>query len=138
MLGKRRQELSDLSERAVILAHNLTPSETANLKKEFVLGFATEVGGPTSHTAILAGALELPAVVGVGDFLSEVNSGDIIIIDGDRGEVIVNPVESVLAERREAQKKSDANYAALECERSAEPITADAFLQQRLREIKLL
>ncbi len=125
LLGKRRQELSDLSEPAIILAHNLTPSETANLKKEFVLGFATEVGGPTSHTAILAGALELPAVVGVGDFLSEINSGDIVIIDGDRGEVIVNPVESVIAERREAQKKSDANYAALECERTAEPITAD-------------
>lgn len=136
LLGKQRQALSDLTERAVILAHNLTPSETANLKKEFALGFATEVGGPTSHTAILAGALELPAVVGVGDFLSEVNNGDIVIIDGDRGEVIVNPVESVIAERREAQKKSDANYAALECERGAESITADGERIQLLGNIE--
>lgn len=136
LLGGRRQELSDLNEQSVILAHNLTPSETANLKKECVLGFATEVGGPTSHTAILAGALELPAVVGVGDFLSEVNPGDIVIIDGDRGEVIVNPVESVIAERREAQKKSDANYAALEGERAAEPITADGERIQLLGNIE--
>ncbi len=136
LLGKRRQELSDLTEKSVILAHNLTPSETANLKKELVLGFATEVGGPTSHTAILAGALELPAVVGVGDFLSEVNSGDIIIIDGDRGEVIINPVESVIAERQEAQRKSNANYAALECERTAEPITADGERIQLLGNIE--
>ncbi len=136
LLGKRRQELSDLAESVIILAHNLTPSETANLKKEFVLGFATEVGGPTSHTAILAGALELPAVVGVGDFLSEVNNGDIVIIDGDRGEVIVNPVESVIAERREAQKKSDANYAALEVDRTAEPITADGERIQLLGNIE--
>jgi len=136
LLGKQRQELSNLTESVVVVAHNLTPSETANLKKEFVLGFATEVGGPTSHTAILAGALELPAVVGVGDFLSEVNSGDIIIIDGDRGEVIINPVESVIAERREAQKKSNANYAALETERTAEPITADGVRIQMLGNIE--
>jgi phosphotransferase system enzyme I (PtsI) len=125
LLGKQRHEMSDLTEPVLILAHNLTPSETANLKREFVRGFVTEVGGPTSHTAILAGALELPAVVGVGEFLSDVNAGDLVIIDGDRGEVIINPVESVIAERREAQKKSATAYAALERERTAEPITAD-------------
>ena len=136
LLGKQRQEMTDLTNPVLILAHNLTPSETANLKREFVLGFATEVGGPTSHTAILAGALELPAVVGVGDFLSEVTSGDIVIIDGDRGEVIINPVESVIAERREAQKKNESNYAALETERTAEPITADGERIQLLGNIE--
>ncbi len=125
LLGKQRQELSDMAEPVVILARNLTPSETANLKKEFVLGFATEVGGPTSHTAILASALELPAVVGVGDFLSEVNAGDIVIIDGYRGEVIINPVESVMAERRDDQLQSESSYAAFESERTAEPVTLD-------------
>ncbi|MFM9962494.1 MAG: phosphoenolpyruvate--protein phosphotransferase [Planctomycetaceae bacterium] len=136
LLGKQRQEMSDLTEPVVILAHNLTPSETANLQREFVLGFATEVGGPTSHTAILAGALELPAVVGVGDFLSEVTSGDIVIIDGDRGEIIINPVESVIAERQEAQKKQASNYAALETERAAESITADGETIQLLGNIE--
>lgn len=136
LLGKRRQELTDLTEPVVILARNLTPSETASLKKEFVLGFATEVGGPTSHTAILAGALELPAVVGVGDFLSEVNGGDIVIIDGNRGEVIINPVESVLAEYRESQQQFRTSYAALESERAAEPITADGVRIQMLGNIE--
>ncbi len=136
LLGKQRQEMTDLTEPVLILAHNLTPSETANLKREFVLGFVTEVGGPTSHTAILAGALELPAVVGVGEFLSEVTSGDLIIIDGDRGEVIINPIESVIAERRAAQQKNESNYAALEIERTAEPITADGERIQLLGNIE--
>ena len=78
---------------AVILAHNLTPSETANLDRKFVLGFATEVGGPGSHTAIVAEALEIPAVVGTGPFLSDVSGGDQVIIDGDQGLVILQPDE---------------------------------------------
>ncbi len=125
LLGKKRQELGDLTKPVVVLAYNLTPSETASLKKEFVLGFATEVGGSTSHTAILAGALELPAVVGIGDFLSDVESGDKVIIDGNRGEVIINPVDSILAEYLESQQKFRTSYAVLESERTAEPITAD-------------
>ncbi len=136
LLGKQRQELGDLSKPVLVLAHNLTPSETASLKREFVLGFATEEGGPTSHTAILAGALELPAVVGIGDFLSEVESGDKVIIDGNRGEVIINPVESVLAEYLESQQKFRTNYAALEIDRTAEPITADGERIQMLGNIE--
>lgn len=136
LLGKQRQDLGDLSQPVLVLAHNLTPSETASLKREFVLGFATEEGGSTSHTAILAGALELPAVVGIGDFLSDVESGDKVIIDGNRGEVIINPVDSVLAEYLESQQKFRSNYAALEIERSAEPITADGERIQMLGNIE--
>ncbi len=136
LLGKERQELGDLSKPVIVLSRNLTPSETASLKREFVLGFATEEGGPTSHTAILAGALELPAVVGIGDFLSEVESGDKVIIDGNRGEVIINPVDSVLAEYLESQQKFRTNYAALEIERTAEPITADGERIQMLGNIE--
>ena len=136
LLGLQRQELGDLTKPVLVLAHNLTPSETASLKKEFVLGFATEVGGATSHTAILAGALELPAVVGIGEFLLEIESGDKVIIDGNRGEVIINPVESVLAEYLESQKKFRTNYAVLESERTAEPITADGIPIQLLGNIE--
>ena len=96
LLGEKRPELSHLSSQAIILAHNLTPSETAGLDPQYVLGFATEVGGRTSHTAILAGALELPAVVGVGNFLADVSPGDMIVIDGNRGEVIIDPDEKTL------------------------------------------
>ncbi len=91
--GKSRTALDNIKEPVVILAHDLTPSETANLNREFVLGFATEVGGHTSHTAILAGALEIPAVVGVGNFLTDISGGETIIIDGTLGEVIIDPDE---------------------------------------------
>ena len=74
LLGRRREELSQLTSAVVVLAHNLTPSETANLDRKFVRGFVTEVGGPGSHTAIVAEALELPAVVGTGPFLSDVRA----------------------------------------------------------------
>jgi len=97
LLGERREELTHLTAPVVVLAHNLTPSEAANLDRKFVLGFATEVGGRTSHTAILAGALEIPAVVGISNFLSDVSGGETVIIDGNLGEVIIDPDEATLA-----------------------------------------
>jgi len=91
LLGERREELTHLTAPVIVLAHDLTPSETAKLDKKFVLGFATEAGGPTSHTAILAGALELPAIVGIGNFLSEVSGGELVILDGTHGEITIDP-----------------------------------------------
>ena len=85
LLGRRREGISHLTSPVLVLAHNLTPSETANLDRRFVRGFVTEVGGPGGHTAIVAEALEIPAVVGTGPFLSEVSGGDLVIIDGDQG-----------------------------------------------------
>jgi phosphotransferase system enzyme I (PtsI) len=105
LLGERREELSQLTAPVLVLAHNLTPSETANLDKKYVLGFATEVGGKSSHTAILAGALELPAVVGVGSFLSDVSGGGTVIIDGDQGIVIVDPDEDCLKRYRDSAEQ---------------------------------
>lgn len=102
LLGEQRTELSLLTEPVIILAHNLTPSETAHLDQEFVLGFATEAGGHTSHTAILAGALELPAIVGTGHLLTDVSPGDIVIIDGNRGEVIIDPDEDTIAKYQDS------------------------------------
>ncbi|MEX0727350.1 MAG: phosphoenolpyruvate--protein phosphotransferase [Planctomycetaceae bacterium] len=105
LLGERREELMNLAAPVIVLAHNLTPSETSKLNKKFVLGFATEVGGHTSHTAILAGALELPAIVGVGEFLSDVSGGETVIIDGNQGEVIIDPDEETLARYRHAEER---------------------------------
>jgi phosphotransferase system enzyme I (PtsI) len=105
LLGRRREELSHLTTPVVVLAHNLTPSETANLDKRFVLGFITEVGGPGGHTAIVAKALEIPAVVGTGQCLVEVSGGDMVIVDGDHGRVILNPDEETVARyRHEAEE----------------------------------
>jgi len=95
-----RQPLADLSEPVIVLAHGLTPSETASLDRRYVRGFCTETGGPGGHTAIVAKGLELPAVVGIGPFLDSVNSAASVIVDGDRGRVIIDPDEQVLREYR--------------------------------------
>lgn len=108
LLGKRREGLGELTSEVLVLAHNLTPSETANLNLKYALGFVTEVGGPGSHTAIVAEALGIPAVVGTGKFLTDVSGGETVIIDGDNGLVILQPDEETLAryqhERNEQQQ----------------------------------
>ena len=100
LLGQRRETLASISEPVVILAHNLTPSETANLDRRFVKGFATELGGPGSHTAIVAEGLEIPAVVGIGPFLADVSGGEPVILDGNQGVVILQPDEETIARYR--------------------------------------
>ena len=105
LLGERREELGQLTAPVIILAHNLTPGETATLPKNFVLGFATESGGRTSHTAILLEALEIPAVVGAGDFIADVGGGETVVIDGTRGEIIIDPDEETLGRYRDSQAR---------------------------------
>lgn len=105
LLGERREELSHLTEPILVLAHNLSPSETTKLDRKFVLGFATEVGGHTSHTAILAGAMEIPAVVGIGKFLADVTGSETIIIDGSKGVVIIDPDEDTLVRYRDSEER---------------------------------
>ena len=100
LLGQRRETLASISEPVVVLAHNLTPSETANLDRRFVKGFATELGGPGSHTAIVAEGLEIPAVVGIGPFLADVSGGEPVILDGNQGVVILQPDEETIARYR--------------------------------------
>ncbi|WP_336338615.1 phosphoenolpyruvate--protein phosphotransferase [Haloarcula brevis] len=86
-----RVDLGDLPEGSVVLAERLTPSDTAQLDPERVAGFATVTGGRTSHAAIFARSLALPAVVGVGDALETVTDGDEVVVDGDSGQVLVGP-----------------------------------------------
>ena len=105
LIGQRHQDLAHLNQPVVVIAHDLLPSQTAALDRKHVVGFATDVGGRTSHTAIVARAMGIPAVVGLGNLTAEVNAGDTVIIDGTRGVVIVNPDAEQLAEHREAGKK---------------------------------
>jgi len=103
LLGNRREPLQDLREPVVVLARDLTPSETAVLDKNMVFAFATEHGGRTSHTAIIANAMELPAVVGLGHFLNDVASGDTVVVDGAEGVLIIDPDPAVEAQYRKAR-----------------------------------
>lgn len=100
LLGDRSENVSQLTSPVVLLAHNLTPSETANLDRKFTQGFATEAGGPGSHTAIVAEAMHIPAVVAAGPFLTDVSGGDLIIIDGNHGRIILEPDEETIARYR--------------------------------------
>jgi phosphoenolpyruvate-protein phosphotransferase (PTS system enzyme I) len=97
LLGHRREELQQLKEPVIVLAHDLTPSETAVLDPKKVFAFATEAGGRASHTAFMAGALEIPAVVGLGKFTTDISGGDLVIVDGNHGVIILNPDEETLA-----------------------------------------
>lgn len=106
LLGESREELRNLTEPVVILAHDLTPGETATLDTKYVLGFATEVGGHTSHTAILAGALEIPAIVGLGRVLAGISGGETAILDGDHGRLIIDPDSDTLARVQHSQARS--------------------------------
>jgi phosphotransferase system enzyme I (PtsI) len=106
LLGESREELQNLTEPVIILAHDLTPGETATLNTKYVLGFATEVGGHTSHTAILAGALEIPAIVGLGRCLAEISGGETVILDGDHGNIVLDPDAKSLARVKDSQARS--------------------------------
>ncbi|HZN63775.1 MAG TPA: phosphoenolpyruvate--protein phosphotransferase [Tepidisphaeraceae bacterium] len=105
LVGQKHQDLAHLTQDVVVIAHDLLPSQTAALDRIRVKGFATDVGGRTSHTAIVARAMGIPAVVGLGNITSEVSGGDTVIIDGGRGVVIVNPDEEQRLEHLEAERK---------------------------------
>lgn len=91
LLGIEQQDLSALTEDYIIVARDLTPSDTASMNKAHVLGFVTDIGGRTSHSAIMARSLEIPAIVGTKDGTSLIKSGDLLILDVEAGEVITNP-----------------------------------------------
>ncbi len=90
-LGGTPMEETTVEGQSVLLSHDLTPAETANLDKNKILGFCTEVGGPGGHTAIVARGMEIPAVVGVGSFLHQVEHNSEVVIDGFRGTVVIDP-----------------------------------------------
>jgi len=136
LLGRRREGISHLTSPVLVLAHNLTPSETANLDRQFVRGFVTEIGGPGSHTAIVAEALEIPAVVGTGPFLTDVSGGDQVIIDGDNGLVILGPDEETLARYRHEEEEIRTLAARLEPLRDLPAETEDGVRLQLLGNIE--
>ena len=98
LAGKDSKNLEEIGEPHVLIAHNLTPSDTAQLNRRYVLGFATDVGSKTSHTAIMARSLSLPAVVGLHDLSEQIQPGDSVLLDGYNGLVIVNPKVSTIEE----------------------------------------
>ncbi|AUU56968.1 phosphoenolpyruvate--protein phosphotransferase [Staphylococcus aureus] len=125
ILGVELPNPSMIDESVVIVGNDLTPSDTAQLNKEFVQGFATNIGGRTSHSAIMSRSLEIPAIVGTKSITQEVKQGDIIIVDGLNGDVIVNPTEDELIAYQDKRECYFADKKELQKLRDADTVTVD-------------
>lgn len=125
ILGIKIIDLSNLSDEVVLIAHDLTPSDTATMDKKKVLGFLTNIGGRTSHTAIMSRTLEIPAIVGLSDVTDKVKDSDMIVFDGDKGIVIVSPEEDVVAEYQEKKRIFEEDKKALELLKGQPSVTTD-------------
>ena len=125
LLGVRLPNPATISEESIVIAHDLTPSDTAQLNKQFVKAFVTNIGGRTSHSAIMARTLEIAAVLGTNNITEIVKNGDVLAVNGITGEVVINPSEEVIAEFKaagEAYAKQKAEWALL---KDAQTVTAD-------------
>lgn len=125
LLGKKLPNPSLISEEVVICANDLTPSDTATLNKNLVKGFVTNIGGRTSHSAILARSMEIPAVVATNTIMDNVNDGDLVVLDGTTGEVFINPDEAVVKEYTEKKEAFEAYKAELKTLVDAESVSTD-------------
>ena len=125
LMGEETSRLANLEEPVVIVAHELTPSQTAGMDRSKVLGFATDLGGRTSHVSIVARAVDIPAVVGCQKISRMVENGDSIIIDGDAGTVIIKPTEEQLEAYRDRQSMVSTYRANLRKTASGEATTTD-------------
>src|SRR3989338_1935948 len=105
LVGGQRASLSDLKEKVIIVAYDLSPSDTAVMNRKNVIGFATDIGGRTSHTAIMAKSLEIPAVVGLEKATHIIKTGETVVLDGINGTVLVNPTAAELHKYRTEQTR---------------------------------
>ncbi|MEZ7583530.1 phosphoenolpyruvate--protein phosphotransferase [Streptococcus sp. 27098_8_98] len=125
LLGKKLPNPASINEEAIVVAHDLTPSDTAQLNKKYVKAFVTNIGGRTSHSAIMARTLEIAAVLGTNNITELVKDGDVLAVSGITGEVVINPTEEQIAEFKaagEAYAKQKAEWALL---KDAKTVTAD-------------
>lgn len=125
LMKQAKRSLADIDRHCVLITRNLLPSDTLGLQDTKILGFATDLGGKSSHTAILAQTLEIPAVVGLSDVSHRVKSDDTVILDGDQGMVIINPGPEALAKYQKAQQKSIQEERALTLLKGEPCVTTD-------------
>ncbi len=125
LMGENESRLSALTEPVIIIAHELTPSQTAGMDRKKILGIATDLGGRTSHTSIVARAIEIPCVVGCQRVMQRAEDGDLVIVDGDTGVVVVRPDERTLEEYRSQQDRFSNFRAILRETARLEAVTKD-------------
>jgi len=125
LLGVTVSNPSMISQEVIIIAEDLTPSETVHLNRKYVKGFTTDIGGRTSHSASMARSLEIPAVVGTKAITSEIENGVIVIVDGLDGDVIINPSEKILAKYRQKKNQYEAQKTEWAKLKNEKTITSD-------------
>src|ERR1700719_3280039 len=125
LLGRSTKTMGNIDLPQIVVAHNITPSDTATLNRQLVLGFATDVGSRTSHTAIMARSLNIPAVVGLKDISQRLTPGEHILLDGTNGVVILNPTDQTLWEYGEIEIKLEHVEEVLTSLRDTSSTTAD-------------
>lgn len=127
LLNVATPDLISIIEKTIIIAEDLTPSDTAQMNKDMVVGIVTELGGRTSHTSIIARTLEVPAIAGVKDATNDLNHGEDIIIDGDSGEIIINPSAEKLQEYENKKKQVNKVKINLNSMKGQETISKDGY-----------
>ncbi len=125
LLGEGREGLGSLTQEVIVLARDLTPSETADLDRQWVKGLATEAGGRTSHTAIMARSMRIPSIVGLGSIIDDVSGGDTVLIDGDDGVLIIDPDPATINRYEEKIRKRGRFESELEQLRGLPSVTLD-------------
>ena len=125
LLKQEKRSLADVDTPCILIARNLLPSDTVNLKESKILGFATDLGGKTSHTAILAQGMQIPAVVGLSDASHRVKTSDFVILDGEHGMLIINPSPEAIARYQKAHLKTQQEEKALDGLRGQPATTLD-------------
>lgn len=138
LAGETLDQMKQISEPCIVVAHDLSPSDTASINREMVKAFITDLGSSTSHTAIMAKALEVPAVVGLHNITAVVSSGDQVLIDGGKGLVFVNPTEERLEAYRQRAAEQELILQELDTLRDKSPETMDGYLVPITANIELL
>ena len=125
LLGSDVPNISLIDEEVIIVSKDLAPSDTAQLNRAFAKGFTTDMGGRTSHSAIMARSLEIPAVVGTKNATTSIKQGDIVVVDGDHGEVMINPAPEVLEQYKAKIQEQEAEKKELLLLKNKQTVTQD-------------
>ncbi|MBN2703734.1 MAG: phosphoenolpyruvate--protein phosphotransferase [Pontiellaceae bacterium] len=138
LAGERLDRIDSIAEPCVVVVHDLPPSDTATMNKSMVKAFVTDLGSSTSHTAIMARALQVPAVVGLHNVTATVENGDVVLVDGAKGLVYISPTETRLKEYRQRALEQEQILLELDALRDKPPETLDGYLVPITANIELL
>jgi phosphotransferase system enzyme I (PtsI) len=137
LVGAKTENIAAIDKRVILVAHDLSPAQTSQINLERIMGFITDRGGKASHTGIIARALEIPAVVGLENATTQIKSEDLIVVDGNRGIVIIHPSEQTLVGYEERKIEYEEYKADISRESHVEAATTDGFRLEVMANIEL-